>query len=106
MHKIIPIVSHPELCSQIVGQFVFMKIMSKPEDRNFFDLQEISLDEVFRKADEYFVQFTAYEEIIDSYESDLETKIKQFLSEWKDKIDIVAVQQNIHYNLMIIDKKN
>jgi hypothetical protein len=104
MIKLIPLVTHPELCAQIVAQFAFMKIMAKPEDRNFLLLQDISLDDVYNKADNYFIKFTSIEEVIDSEECDLTKKITFFLKQWSSVTDVTAIQQNIHYHLKAIDK--
>ena len=92
-------VTHPELCSQIVGQFAFMKAMADPEDKNFKLLNDLSLDEVYKKANNFFCDFTVNDEIIDVDECNLSEKITEFLNDWKTVTDVLAVQQNIHYNL-------
>jgi hypothetical protein len=92
-------VTHPELCDIIVGQFAFMKAMARPEDSNFFPLQELSLNDVFEKADAHFIDFTITEEVIDTKKCNLSEKIKLFLSEWSQVVDVTAIQQNIHYKL-------
>lgn len=99
MIKLIEHVGHPELCAQIVGQFAFMKAMSRPEDNCFFALQDLSLDEIYNKADAYFIDFTTIEEIIESDKCNLTEKLSLFLQEWKGITDVTAIQQNIHYNL-------
>ena len=57
MNKLPEIVTHPELIEAIVGQFAFMKCMSKPEDSNHSLLDAIDLNDVFDKADNFFVNF-------------------------------------------------
>lgn len=99
MIDLIPIVDHPALCGQIVSEFAFMKAMARPDDNNFTELQNLSLDDIFNKADNYFIDFTSIEEIIISDECKLSEKIALFLNEWASVTDVVAIQQNIHYNL-------
>lgn len=105
MVKLIEIVAHPTLVSEIVGQFVFMITMSRPGDSNFEKLHAIDLNDIFKKADNYFVDFTSVEEMIMTEECDLSEKITAFLKEWASITDVTAIQQNIHYNLMIMDKE-
>lgn len=104
MVKLIQYVSHPDLCAQIVGQFAFMKAMARPEDNSFFPLQELSLDDIYNKADNYFIDFTSIEELIDADECNLSDKITSFLQEWKSITDVTAIQQNIHYQLKTLDE--
>jgi len=92
-------VSHPELCAAIVGEFAFMKAMSRPEDSSFQPLQELSLDKVFNEADTFFIEFTTLEEIIDTQQSDLAVQLAAFLYAYIDVTDIIAIQQNIHNKL-------
>lgn len=90
------IVTHPELIEQIIGQFAFMKVMAHPDDKNYKELVELDLNNVLGKADNYFCQFTVYEEAIDTIQCNLSQKIKDFLQEWKSITDITSIQQNIH----------
>lgn len=96
MKKLPEAVSHPQLCEAIVGQFAFMKAMSKPSDNNSDALYDIDLNDVFQKCDDYFVNLTSFEEIIETEESNLENKITEFLSQWKTVVDVTAIQQNVH----------
>lgn len=104
MRKLIEWVSHPQLCEKIVGQFAFMKAMARPEDSSFEALNNLSLNDVFEKADSFFVQFTGPLELIDTKKHALAVKITEFLSQWKEVTDVTAIQQNIHYQILIEDK--
>ena len=104
MIKIIEITSHAELVEKIVGQFAFMALMSESEDSNFFELQDINLQDIFRKADAFFVDCTDDLGMIMSDEVGLKDKITDFLKEWEEITDVTAIQQNIHYQLSILDK--
>ena len=99
MVKLVKYVAHPDLCGKIVGQFAFMKSMSRPDDSSFSKLQELSLDDIYNKADNYFVEFTSMEELINADECNLSKKITEFLQEWNEITDVTAIQQNIHYEL-------
>ncbi len=104
MVKLVEMVTHPDLVAEIVGQFVFMKMMSRPEDNSFKRLSELDLNDVSTKADNYFVEFCDIEELISDTESiDLTSKLTEFLSEWKHVTDVTAIQQNIHYRLSILE---
>jgi len=106
MIKLVQYVSHPELCAEIVKQFAFMKAMARPDDNNFAKLQELSLDDIFNKADIFFVEFTSFEEMIDVFEINLTSKIESFLQQWQSITDIAVIQQNIHYELNQLDIDN
>ncbi len=104
MIKLVEMVTHPDLVAEIVGQFVFMKMMSRPDDNNFRRLTELDLNDVSIKADNYFVEFCDVEELISDTESiDLTSKLTEFLSEWKNITDVSAIQQNIHYRLSVLE---
>jgi hypothetical protein len=77
--------------------------MSRPEDGNYAALHALNLHMIFRKADDYFVQFTDVEETILTDECNLSEKITEFLSEWKAIVDVTAIQQNIHHHLSLTD---
>jgi DNA phosphorothioation-dependent restriction protein DptG len=81
-----------------------MKAMSRPEDNSFIPLQELSLDDIYNKADKYFIDFTSIEELIDAEECNLSEKITGFLKEWESITDVTAIQQNIHYELGVLDE--
>lgn len=106
MVKLVGMVSHPELVAEIVGQFMFMKMMSKPEDNSFKTLLELDLNDVGMKADSFFIDFCDFDELISDTESvDLTSKLTEFLSQWKNVTDVTAIQQNIHYRLSILENK-
>lgn len=107
MNKLPSIITHPELIETIIGQFAFMKMMAKPEDRNFYALNELDLNDVFRKADSFFIEYCTFEEAIemDELEEEFSTTIALFLSEWKAIVDVTAIQQNVHHRLATIDSE-
>jgi hypothetical protein len=93
------LVAHANLIEQIVGQFVFMTCMSEPQDSNFHALHELDLNDIFRKADAFFVDLTDEFGLIESQEKKLSVELKKFLSEWEEITDVTAIQQNVHYQL-------
>lgn len=105
MRKLVSMVSHPNLIQEIVGQFVFMMMMSKPEDGNFEALHSLDLNDIAKKADTFFIEFAEIEELIMADECNLTEKITEFLKEWQHITDVTAIQQNIHYRLLIMDKE-
>lgn len=107
MNKLPSIITHPELIETIIGQFAFMKMMAKPEDNNFYVLNELDLNDILRKADSFFVEYCTFEEEIELeiLEEEFSLTIARFLSEWKAIVDVAAIQQNVHYRLAIIDSE-
>ncbi len=99
MIPLVKITSHPELVSEIVGQFAFMKLMAELEDKSWVELCDLDIDDVFQAADDYFIQFTSFEKTIDTRKTNLESELKEFLSQYKHITDVTAIQQNIHYRL-------
>ena len=99
MNKLPTFIGHPELVSQIVGQFVFMILMSSGEDHNFVELNVVDINTVFKKADSYFLDYTDDLGMIDTIETKMDQKIKKFLSEWRAVVDVEAIQQNVHNGL-------
>ncbi len=99
MKKLPDVVSWQELSAEIVKQFAFMKAMSEPDDRNYLILAKVDLNKVFKMAERYFSAFPNLEGVMDSKEVNLEAKIAIFLKPWISITDIVAIQQNIHYEL-------
>ncbi len=106
MKPLVKITSHPTIVQEIIGQFVFIILMSRPEDSNFKKLQELDINDVFKKADSYFIKFTDFEEMIsDTDACNLTEKITEFLKEWAYVVDITAIQQNVHYRLEMMEKE-
>ena len=104
MVKLIEITSHADLVTEIVAQFAFMKIMSEPQDHSFNRLEKLSLDEIYSKADDFFVQFTDELGMITTSECELDKKITEFLKEWESVTDVTAIHQNINYRLKVLDQ--
>lgn len=104
MKKLVEITSHTEIIEKIIGQFVFMKLMSEPEDSNFLELFDLNLNDIFKKADEFFIDFTDDLGMIISEDVNLSSKITEFLKEWSQIVDVTAIQQNVHYQLYVLDK--
>jgi hypothetical protein len=104
MKKLIELVSHPELVAQIVSQFAFMKSTSEPQDGNYESLKELSLNDVFEKAHTHFAQFKFDFEIIHTEQCNLAQKIAEFLKQWAHITDVEAIQQNVHFNLQVLDE--
>lgn len=105
MIKLIPITSHPELVSEIVYQFSFMKLMSEASDRHHLELSALNIDDVYRKADLYFIDFTDDLGMIMTEDHDIKTKLTEFLKEWHEIVDVTAIQQNVHYRLSVMDNE-
>ena len=107
MNKLPKVISHAELVEAIVGQFAFMKMMVEPEDRGITELNAIDLNYVCKKADDHFLMLTDMVGIINqdnlSEDVDLAKEITLFLSEWKEIVDVTAIQQNVHN---ILNKAN
>lgn len=99
MKKLPEVTSHPDLVSEIIGQFAFMILMASPEDTNYDALQDFNLQNLFKKADEFFLPLTVEESIIMCYECDLHSRIAEFLTQYDSIIDVDAVQQSIHFRL-------
>lgn len=102
MKKLPEVVTHPELVAEIVKQFAFMKVMAQTVDSNYEKLTAVSLDDVFNKADEFFVDFCTIEEAIETNLCNLTERITEFLQPWKSITDITAIQQNIHHNISLL----
>ncbi len=81
-----------------------MKIMSEPDDNNYIALEKLSLDKIYEEADNYFVEFTDELGVITSSECNLENKLTIFLNKYEEITDTTAIQQNIQYELMLLDK--
>jgi len=105
MRKLIEITTHPQLVQEIVGQFVFMILMAETEDHKFKEIQSLNLQDIFNKADNYFIQFSDQNKMIFTEEHNLTEKITEFLKEWEEIVDVTAIQQNIHYKLLVMDKE-
>jgi hypothetical protein len=99
MNTLPEVITHPELVEAVVGQFAFMKCMAQPTDSNSDELYLLDLNDVFKKADDFFLQFTSFEEAIDTKETNLAYELGAFLAQWKHVTDVVAIQQNVHTQL-------
>jgi hypothetical protein len=57
---------------------------------------------VFSQADQFFVNLTTFDEMIEVDEGDVpfSEQISEFLKEFKGIVDVTAIQQNIH-NILI-----
>ena len=104
MRKLVEITSHPELVAQVMAQFAFMITMAEKDDPNFEKLQELNLQDIFQKADQFFCEYTDDLGMIMTEECGLTEKITEFLKEWEEVVDVTAIQQNIHYHLLLIDE--
>lgn len=102
--ELVKIISHQELVANLVGQFVFMILMAKPQDKNFKQIRDFDIKKMFDLADNYFVEFTGFEGMIETDKCDLSNKITDFLSEYSSIFDTKAIQQNIHYQLSVLDQ--
>lgn len=100
MNKLPKLVSHPELIEAIIGQFAFMKMMAESTDSKFVELIQIDLNDVLSKADTFFIDYCTLLHMIEQEElpaeMDLTEGITKFLSEWKEIVDVTAIQQNVH----------
>jgi len=105
-NKLVEITSHAEIVTEIVAQFAFMKIMAEEQDGNYEALDKLRLDEIYAKADNYFVEFTDDFGMIETAPCNLTEKLTQFLSEWSSIVDVEAIQQNIHHRLQLFDSEN
>jgi len=103
MLKLIRITTKPDLVAEIVKQFAFMQLMSEPQDNNYRELQKIDLNYIRKKADKYFTRFCTIDVAIDTEETDLTNRIKEFLQDWAAITDVTAIQQNIHHDLAKLD---
>lgn len=87
-----------DLIQVLIGQAAFMKSAAEKEDRNFHQLSDFSLDEFYKNAMAYFqIRGTEFDNCIlfeDSEESEL--FITEFLRDYSEVLDVVAVQKNVH----------
>lgn len=81
-----------------------MIAMSEPEDSNFDKLQSFDLTKLYKRAENYFINLTDENGMIITKEAGLENKLKEFLKEYEEYFDVEAIQQNIHYNLIVKEK--
>lgn len=103
MRKLPEVISHAQLVEQIVGQFVFMKMMAEKQDRNFEALNAIDLNAICNSADNFFVEFVEMEGLIMAHECKLHEKLTEFLKPYAHITDVTAIQQNIHYHFYASD---
>ena len=96
MRELIEITSHSELISAIMKAFTFMAVEDQKDDFDFNSL--------YKKASTYFLEITDDLGMIMTKEVDAKAKLTDFLKEWKTVFDVTAIQQNIHYDLLIHDK--
>lgn len=95
----------PELLRAIVGELAFLRAMTEPEDANAVAIEMLSVEELYRRAEDRFVQLTDENGMIATNECDLEKEIRLFLTPYCYATDTTAWQQNIHYSLSLHDQE-
>lgn len=99
------IISYPSLIQAIVGQFAFMQAIVEKNDNNYDAIWSIDLNDVCKKAIIFFEKFLTIDLAIECTElkNPFEHDLKNFLSEWKEIVDVTAIQQNVHTILIAQD---
>ena len=96
MRHLIEITSHSELTASIMQAFTFMAVEDSKDDFDFNDL--------YKKASNHFLPVTDDIGMIMTEQDNVTLMLTKFLKEWECVFDVTAIQQNIHYHLLVMDK--
>jgi hypothetical protein len=101
MVELVKIIGHSEFVSEIVKQFTFMAIEDCKES-------EFDFNKLVKDASDYFQECAddlgmISQDSFDDESLDLESMLICFLQKYQSTFDVTAIQQNIHYNLKVLD---